>query len=333
MRRTSLFALGSLCVVSLGLPACDTMSSDFASFFETFNPPTPAQAAEWAVDTNDPENQRRGVALLASAPWGGAAPYVKLYRLYVEENTDPLVKSFALRALGRHGDAADAVLVSQQLSSPFKNVRLEAAKALQRLHDPSVADVMWQRLVDENEEEEVRVELAIGLGQYPTDAVFQALVLGVDQRELAINLACLDSLQTLTGKDFAFDKAKWLAWRESTTSPFLNDERYLYPTFIRSKMFMDYLLFWVPLTFEEPGVPVGTKLSGPRRTYEGEEQPPTDFKLPESEAERKAADEAAAAASKPAPPPKPAAPSTPTSSSAPKPTTPPSTPPTPAAKP
>jgi HEAT repeats len=274
--------LGSAVVIAACVAGCDTISSDFESLTEAFNPPTPAEAATWAVDTSNPENQRRGIALLASAPWGGAEPYQKLYRLYVEEPTDPLVRSFALRALGRHGDASDAKLVARELNSPFRLVRLEAAKALQRLHDPEVADAMWKKLIDQVEDAEIRTELAVGLGQYPSDAVFQALVAAVDHRELAVNLAALDSLQSMTGQDFGMSQKAWLDWRSSVdaTSAFRTDERFLFPTFQRDKGFFDYLMFWAPLTFEQPGMPVGTTSTGPRRTYSGDEQPSDDFRLP-----------------------------------------------------
>jgi hypothetical protein len=267
-------------VATAFIAGCDTIGSDLSSFAESFNPPTPLQAAQWAVDTNNPENQRRGIALLASAPWGGAEAYVRLYRLYIEENTDPLVKAFAIRALGRHGDANDALLIGKQLDSPFRIVRFEAAKASQRLHLPAAADLLWPKLINENEDPEVRAEIALALGHYPNDAVFQALVAALDQRELAVNAAALDSLQTLTGQDLGLDPKTWLAWEASTTQVFLRDERFLYPTYTRDKRFLDYLLFWIPLSFENPGLPVGTSIAGPRRTYEGE-QPSEDFVLPD----------------------------------------------------
>ncbi len=279
-------ALGApLLLAAVSLIGCDTIGSDFDAFTESFNPPTPSQAAAWAVDTSNPENQRRGIALLASAPWGGAEAYQKLYRLYIEEPTDPLVKGFAVRALGRHGDSSDAQLVAKELGSQYRLVRLEAAKSLQRLHDPAVADVMWKKLVDQAEDSDIRTELAIALGQYPNDAVFQALIAALDHRELAVNLAALDSLQTMTGKDFGIDQRKWNEWRASlgTATAFRTDDRFLYPTFRREKGLMDYILFWVPLSFEDPGMPIGTPSTGARRTYGGEEQPAGDFKLPSFE--------------------------------------------------
>ncbi len=266
----------------LGISGCDTIGSDLSAFGETFSPPTPIQAATWAVDTNDAENQRRGIALLASAPWGGAETYVKLYRLYIEENSDPLVKAFAIRALGRHGDAADSTLVAKQLDSEFRIVRLEAAKALQRLHEPSgteVADAIWTRMVNETEDTDIRTELAIALGQYQSDSVFQALVNALDQRDLAVNWAALDSLQTLTGRDFGLEQTQWLAWKDSTKEEYSKNDVYLYPTFQRDRGWLDYVLFWVPLNFESPGIPIGSPEIGVRRTYQGE-APAPDFQLP-----------------------------------------------------
>ena len=241
----------------LVLAACDTASSDFANFTDSFSPPTPKQAGQWAVDQYDAENQRRGTLLLANAPWGGTTVYTAMYRLYIEENTDPLVRAAALEAIGRHGEASDAELVAKQLKDKSIQVRMAAARALQRLHDPKVTTVICSRLVDEGEESSVRVELAIALGQYASDDVFQALAATLDARELAVNMAALDSLHLLTGKDFGLDRPLWLSWYRSTKTPFKGQLQYLYPTFWRSKGFWDTITFWSPLVFEKPGVPAG----------------------------------------------------------------------------
>lgn len=258
----TLLLIGVACCAS----GCDTISSDFSSFTESFSPPTPQQAAQWAADPNDQENARRGTILLANAPWGGALPYLRMYRLYAEDSLDPLVRAAALQALGRHGDPEDAVLVAKSVTSPFRQVRLAAAKALQRLHDPAVADTIWPRLVDGSEDADVRVELAIALGQYPTPAVFQALVAALSQRDLAVNVAAVDSLRTLTGQEFAIDENAWLTYYASSSTPFAAGRTYLYPTFVRELDIWDHLLFWQPVIFERPDVPVGMKVLGVRRT-------------------------------------------------------------------
>ncbi|MEY3143565.1 MAG: hypothetical protein RLY21_2058 [Planctomycetota bacterium] len=263
----------ALAIALATLGGCDTIQSDFSQFTDSFSQPTPAEAAQWAADPNDRENARRGTVLLANAPWGGAAPYLKMYRLYAEDSLDPLVRAAALQALGRHGDASDAPLVAKSLASPFRQVRLAAAKALQRLHDPSVADTLWPRLVDRAEDSDVRTEIAIALGQYQTPAVFQALVAALSQRELAVNVAALDSLRMLTGQNLGLEEDDWLRYYASTTTPFASGRTYLYPTFVRQLDVWDHLIFWMPTVFETPNTPVGMKVLGARRT---DDAPATD---------------------------------------------------------
>ncbi len=237
------------------------MSSDFSAFSASFMPPSPAEAAAWAADSTDPENQRRGTLLLASAPWGGSSVYLDLYRLYVEEAHDPLVQAAAIEALGRHGDPSDATLLAKQLASPFRQVRLATAKALQRLHSPAVADEIWPVLIRESEDSDIRVELAIALAQYPTASVFQALVTALDHPELAVNVAASDSLTTMTAMDFGGSRNDWLEWFRATTQPFKQECIYCYPVFIRDEDVWDYLMFWNPVVFEIPDLPAGMEWS------------------------------------------------------------------------
>jgi HEAT repeat protein len=262
--RNRLSAAGFVALALLG--GCDTISSDFEQFSESFVPPTPAQAAQWAADPNDMENARRGTVLLASAPWGGALPYLRMYRLYAEDARDPLLRAAAIQALGRHGDPEDAVLVATNLVSPFRQVRLASARALQRLHDPSVADTLWPRLVDGAEDADVRTEIAVALGQYPTPAVFRALVAALAQRDLAVNAAAIDSLRSMTGQDIGLDEDAWLAYFASSSAPFASARVYLYPVFVRELDIWDHLMFWNPVVFERADVPVGLKVFGARRT-------------------------------------------------------------------
>jgi hypothetical protein len=262
-RTPILLAISLLCAAG-----CDTISSDLGQFTQSFTPPSPAQAARWAADPNDRENARRGTILLANAPFGGTEVYVKMYRLYAEDAGDPLVRAAALQALARHGDAADARLVAKSLVSPFRQVRLAAAKALQRLHDPAVADLLWPRLVDAEEDSDVRTEVAIALGQYPTPAVFNALVAALSQRELAVNTAALDSLRMITGRSLGIDENAWLEHMVTAKPPLLETPLYLYPTFVRELDAWDYLMFWDPVVFESPDVPIGMKQLGVKRTSE-----------------------------------------------------------------
>jgi hypothetical protein len=199
------------------------------------------------------------VLLLGNAGFGGEPVYVNLYRLYIEENSDPVVKATAIQALARHAEPDDAILVAKQLDSKVEQVRVAAAKALQRIHNPRVADQLWKRLIQEEEAHAVRVEIAIALGQYPTRDAFEALCSALDDRELAVNLAAANSLRLMTGADFGLDAALWRGWADRTPNPLRPAVPYYYPTFERELGFGDYLLFWTIPTFEEPGVPAGLR--------------------------------------------------------------------------
>lgn len=258
--------------VGLGLSilaGCDsTISEDLGDFLKGIDPPSPFEAAVWAADFNDPGRQRRGVVLLSNATFGGERPYLELYRTLTAESPDPLVRSAAIQALGRWGVPDDAQLIAGQLGSDFVPVRLESAIALQRLHEPVIVDRIWRRLVDEAEDESVRIELAIALGQYPTDSAFQALCLALEDRSLALNLAAADSLRVLTGRDFGIEASQWLSWYAAVGgAAFADAETFLYPTYQRPIGFWESLAFWSPTRFEEPAAPRGL-VDTRRRTYD-----------------------------------------------------------------
>ncbi len=264
-----LLVVGLLPVVALAIGGCDAIKQDFSGLRESIVPPKPAQAAQWMLDPYDAENRRRGTTLIANSPGGGAEANVRLYRDRVQNETNPQVLAISMRALGRHGQADDALLIAKGLTHPVEQVRLESAKALQRLHHPDVVKPMWSRLVDENEDPDVRAELATALGQYPEEDVFQALATALDQRELEVNNAAHDSLATLTGQDFGLDRASWLQWRRSAGDPFASQKQYLYPTYRRKLRLLDRLnIFW-PVQWESPAPPAGLVPQGTRSTYEG----------------------------------------------------------------
>lgn len=258
---------------------CETISDDFNDLMQGISPPSPFEAAVWAADFNEPGRQRQGVVLLSNATFGGERPYMELYASLVEDSPDPLVQAAAIRALGRWGGPDEARLIAERLESEFVPVRLESAIALQRIHEPAIADAIWQGLVKEDEEETVRIELAIALGQYASDASFQALCLALDDRSLALNLAAADSLRILTGRDFGLDRPTWLSWYDATDAAFKGQVTFLYPTFRRTIGFWESLAFWDPTTFEEPAAPRGL-LQARRTTYT--ETPPSTEKSAEA---------------------------------------------------
>ncbi|HMN97155.1 MAG TPA: HEAT repeat domain-containing protein [Phycisphaerales bacterium] len=261
-------ALAPLALGAAALAGCDTLSSDFSNFFSAFNPPTPEQAAEWALDPYDAENRRRGTTLLANAPWGGSEPYLNLYRDRVATEQDPLVLAISIEALARHGTPADAPAIAAKLTNPRREVRWSAARGLQRIHNPAVIVPLAGRVVDLEEAADVRMEAAIALGQYPDDRAFQALAVALDARELSLNDAARASMTLLTGEDFGLSRVQWLRWYDATSTPFAGQRPFLYPTFTRPITLGDRLVFWAPVTFETPAPPAGLRDEGARGTYD-----------------------------------------------------------------
>ena len=134
-----------LALALLPLAACDSMMSDFDMLGKSFSPPTPQEAAGWAVDPSDPEAQRRGLVLLGTATFGGEPTYIELYRNTVTESRDPLVKAAAIESLCRFAQPTEAKLIALQLKDSAIPVRLAAALGLQRLPHGEGVVQLWPR--------------------------------------------------------------------------------------------------------------------------------------------------------------------------------------------
>jgi hypothetical protein len=183
----------------------------------------------------------------------------------------------AIRALARHGAAEDARLIAPQLEHANVQVRWEAAKGLQRLHDPTVVGKLLDVLRNPEEQPDVLIAAATALGQYPEDRVFQALVALLDHRELAANLAAEQSLHTLVGRSFGLDARAWLTWYNAQAGDrFAGRLEYLYPTYERDESWFERLAFWSNRVREYPAPPAGLKAQSGRETYQNDAPTPQD---------------------------------------------------------
>ena len=263
-------------LVLAGALGCETMRQDFGEFGQSIMPVSPDAAARMMMDFSDPDNRRKGTVLISNSPFGGTDIYVEWYRDSIATETDPLVKAASVTALGRFGQPEDAVAIALCLGEDQPSqVRWEAAKALQRLHNPAVVPVLLAALRNPDEGVDIRVAAAIALGQYPQDRVFQALVAALESPRLSVNEASRRSLMTLTGIDHGLDGKAWLAWYNSVTNPFADQKEYLYPTYQRKETFLEKMAFWSSRTYEKPAPPAGLE-SSTRRTYKDSDEAPAD---------------------------------------------------------
>ena len=229
------------------------------------------------MDPHNADNRREGTTLISNAPWGGVDIYIAAYRDKVLNETDPIARAAAIRALARWGEPEDALRIMPHLDDPNIQVRWEAAKGLQRLHNPAVVADLLRVLRDESQHSDVRVACAVALGQYPEDRVVQGLIASLDARELTINKAAEDSLHTLTGLSFDMDSHRWLAWYQGASaagSAFTAQSEYLFPTYYRDDTIWEKLAFWTSRHWEKPAPPAGLRPKSQRSTYEDEAQPP-----------------------------------------------------------
>jgi len=237
--------------------AVTSMKPGARSIFEVFEQTDPAQAAVWSIDPYDPDHRYRGTLLLANAPWANSPVYIKVFTDNVVDE-DPGVRGAAIRGLANHGSPDLAPLVIARLNDSDTGVRIEAARALQRLHHLDAVQALTNALDPETETETaVRAEAAEALGQYAQPGVVDALIKALDDQNLAINHATVNSLRTLTGQDFGYDRAEWAAWNKSEPRTFAARSVYMYPVFNRDKDWYEYLPFVSPPPNEATSTPAG----------------------------------------------------------------------------
>lgn len=228
------------------------------SILDLFAPPSPAEAAAWAADPYDPDKRQRGILLLAGATFGGERVYLNLYRISLDDE-DAGVRAAGARALSLHGGVDDAPALARRLreDSSFL-VRREAARALQRIHDPGVVEPLLAAIDGAREEDgDVRALAAVALGQYRQFRVLQGLIGALQDRLLRVNDAAALSLRTLTGQDHGLDPGAWLAWARGATDLFANAQPYEYPVFQRDSTFVEKILPWRTPPNEIAAQPVG----------------------------------------------------------------------------
>lgn len=264
-------------VLTLTFLLASCVTDDYNNLAQGFSPPTPQQAALMAVDQYDADERRAGITLLANSPFGGAPEYLKLYRDYVVEDRDPLVRAASIKALARFGNPDDALLIVPWLSrsnEESSQVRRASATAMQRLHNPSVVPSLLRSLRDQDEESQVRSSVATALGQYPENQVFTGLIAALQANDLSINLSAAQSLHCLTGQVFGTDWDAWYEWGamvvETNQNVFASMSVYEYPTYQHEARWWDNLTFWEHRIHERPDAPAGLKEASTRSTYDDE---------------------------------------------------------------
>lgn len=256
---------------TLNLPSSEDLSrwgdlkpDPSGSLLEMLAPPSPAQAAEWAVDSTNADNRYRGTILLGMENFGGEDLYMALFADN-SDDPDPNVRTAAVRALGNHGRPEHVPVILARLEDESHTVRAEAARALQRVHNPIAVEPLLLAVEVESEpDSDVRAESAHALGQYAQRGVIDGLIGALADPSLLVNRQALASLTTLTGQDFGTDRRAWLDWQASEADPFAGRRQYVFPVFHRERRFYEFLPF-----LPQPANEAGASPAGSPATQDG----------------------------------------------------------------
>lgn len=260
-----------LTLTTATLTGCEATNQDLRDIFH-FGIPDPPTAAAWMFH-RDPEKRRLGISLISNAPFGGEPAYLEVYRKAVTD-TDALVRAASVQALALHGIGNDALLVAPRLEDRSQMVRWEAARALQRLHNPAAIDPLVKAMLHDDDDD-VKMAAANALGQYKEPRVVDALLTALDDRSLSVNRNARRSLRILTGQDFDTDRKKWIVWTRSTDDLFKNGTQYHYPVYSRPRSWYEKYTPIGSSEFESPGKPRPTVAAKPPQE-KTEQTPPPD---------------------------------------------------------
>ena len=216
----------------------------------------PERAQQLMRDSTSADARRTGIAVLATQ-WdkGKLPPYPGYYQKIAQTDPDYTVKAMAIRALNLCRDESATRIFINGLKDENELVRLESAKALANVPTPDAVNILIATLAGERlaygpggrpsvvaETMDVRIAAADALRRYhdlknghapgmpaPTEDATLELSAPIVARSLASHLNDLDfgvawqsrkSLITLTGQDFRYDEAAWLAYLAGPAKPF-----------------------------------------------------------------------------------------------------------------
>ncbi len=180
--------------------------------------PSPTELVRQMFESEDPDLRRSAVEGLSKHDWGRRGSYLKAYAILT---ADPAatVRSAAVRALGRSGDAKYAKEVISALSDSEASVRTDAAVALDSMFAPDAIEPLSARATSDVSPD-VRVAAARSLRQYRQQDVLKALLRCLDDPKLAVRLQAAESLTELTGENAGADARDWRRTLADKKDPF-----------------------------------------------------------------------------------------------------------------
>ncbi len=188
--------------------------------YRWFQGDRPGAAARDMENSDSADRRRQGINGLLEYDFTRHEPYTTRYRQIAEFDTEATVRATAIRASNRSRDAKARPLFVRALIDRSEMVRLEGAKALVHLPDPSAVAPLLKIADNREESRDVRIAAVDALKHYRTPAVARALVAALNERDFSIAWQARRSLRYLTGRDYRYDDGAWLAYFTGPDKPF-----------------------------------------------------------------------------------------------------------------
>jgi len=180
---------------------------------------TPLRYVRMMENKDSPDQRRQGIYMLVAHSWAQAEPYTKRYRQIAQSDPDALVRAAAIRALNASRDRAAIPIFIAALSDNSPQVRLQAAKALSNVPDPTAAEPLSRTLGNQAEQKDVRIAASEALRHYRTIGVARVLAGTVGGRDFGVAWQSRWSLRILTGRDYRYDERAWLEYLTGPGKP------------------------------------------------------------------------------------------------------------------
>ena len=169
--------------------------------------------------SNDPDTRREGIEYFSRRRKGLQEPYLKAYAAMTLD-THPSVRSAAVAALGRAGDAKYLKQVLAALEDKHSaDVRADAAAALDTVVGEQAVGPLTQHAVGDTDLD-VRIRCIRALRHYKRRDVLDTLVECMRDDRFGMRHAARESLREMTGCDGEYDAVRWSRLLAAKDDPF-----------------------------------------------------------------------------------------------------------------
>jgi len=198
-------------VLSAVLAGCE---QENGAYYRKGTAPGSKNPVEKAV-SKDPDDRAKAITTWSAQSWGLQGSYLEYYAIASKSDESAIVRSVAVRALGKAGDPKYLPALVDALRDTSPVVRWDAAVALDNVIGPQAVDPLRKAATTETNLDG-RIAAIKALRHYRQENVVQTLIQCLAEGPFGIRYQAHLSLVETTGKDMGMDAEKWKA---ATASP------------------------------------------------------------------------------------------------------------------